>query len=96
MQDHEHDITEKATRKEDIANRLSLGEAMSLPVKGVRVGFDVKWHEDPDGVGIVAYRDHPTGSHWEVTKQGQLIIRDKKKRPIARYRQFVWREVHRA
>lgn len=90
------EVTERETRKDDMSHRIGLDQSLNLPVKGVRVGFDVRWHEDPDGVGIVAYRDHPTGSHWEVTKQGQLIIRDRKKRPIARYRQFVWREVHRA
>lgn len=90
------EVTERETRKDDMSHRIGLDQSLALPVKGVRVGFDVRWHEDPDGVGIVAYRDHPTGSHWEVTKQGQLIIRDRKKRPIARYRQFVWREVHRA
>jgi hypothetical protein len=88
------EITEKTTRKDDITQRMSFDDALHKPIKGVRVGFDIKWHEDPDGTGLVAYRDHPTGSYWEVTKQGQLIIRDKKKKAIARYRQFVWREVH--
>jgi len=55
-------------------------------IKGVRVVYD-------DGGGSVATRDHPTAQRWEVTKHGQLILRDKHRHQVARYRQFVWREV---
>jgi hypothetical protein len=56
-------------------------------IKGVRVVYDVGGGEG------VATRDHPTARRWEVTKHGQLILRDKDRKQIARYRQFVWREV---
>lgn len=56
-------------------------------IKGVRVVYDV------GGGAAVAVRDHPTARRWEVTKRGQLILRDKDRRQVARYRQFVWREV---
>lgn len=56
-------------------------------IKGVRVVYDV------GGGSSVAVRDHPTARRWEVNKHGQLILRDKDRRQIARYRQFVWREV---
>ncbi len=56
-------------------------------IKGVRVVYDV------GGGSSVATRDHPTARRWEVTKHGQLVLRDKDRRQIARYRQFVWREV---
>jgi hypothetical protein len=54
-------------------------------IKGVRVVYDVVG-------GQVATRDHPSATRWEVTKHGQLVLRDKHKQ-VARYRQFVWREV---
>jgi hypothetical protein len=53
----------------------------------VRVVYDV------GGESGVAVRDHPTARRWEVTKHGQLVLLDKRKRQVARYRQFVWREV---
>lgn len=56
-------------------------------IKGVRVVYDV------GGGSEVATRDHPTAQRWEVTKHGQLILRDKNRHQVARYRQFVWREV---
>jgi hypothetical protein len=56
-------------------------------IKGVRVVYDVGGGSD------VAVRDHPTAERWEVTKHGQLVLRDSRKRQVARYRQFVWREV---
>jgi len=72
---------------------MTLAQANETPVKGVRVGFDTRWTDEPDQVGMVAYRDHARGTHWVVTKQGQLIVKDRRKKTIARYRQFVWREV---
>jgi hypothetical protein len=56
-------------------------------IKGVRVVYEV------GGGTAIATRDHPTATRWDVTKQGQLVLRDKNRRQIARYRQFVWREV---
>jgi len=54
-------------------------------IKGVRVVYDVG--------GGIATRDHPTAQRWEVTKHGQLVLRDKHRKQVARYRQFVWRSV---
>lgn len=65
----------------------------SEPIRGVRVGFDVKWTEDPTHAGQVVYRDHPTATHWETTKQQHLILRDRKNKRVGQYRAFVWREV---
>ncbi len=56
-------------------------------VSGIRVSYDV------GGGSKVATRDHPTAVKWEVTKHGQLILRDKHGHQVARYRQFVWRHV---
>ena len=57
-------------------------------IKGVRVVYDVAG----EGAGV-ATRDHPTAQRWEVTKHGQLILRDRHRKQVARYRQFVWRSV---
>jgi len=68
-------------------------EAKGTPIRGIRVGLDIKWTDDPTKIGCVVYRDHPSATHWTKDKQGALILRDRKKRRIAMYRQFVWREV---
>lgn len=61
--------------------------ARGQKIAGVRVTYDV------DGGQSVETRDHPTAMKWEVTKHGQLILRDQSGKQIARYRQFVWRLV---
>ena len=68
-------------------------EAKVTPVRGIRVGFDIRWTDDPTKAGCVVYRDHPSATHWTETKRGELILRNRKNKRIAMYRQFVWREV---
>ncbi len=63
---------------------------------GVIVGYIVRWH-DGDGIqeaGNSAVRIHHTGVSWTVSKHGQLLVRDRKGRQVARYRQFVWTYVY--
>lgn len=74
-------------REEPVITGQSEVTTRRTKIKGVRVVYDV------GGGAAVAVRDHPTARRWEVNKHGQLILRDKDRRQIARYRQFVWREV---
>lgn len=63
-------------------------------MRGVKVAVTVA--QTPDGQDLVSeWRHFPQGRAWRVDKRGQLIVLDAKRRHIARFRQFVWREVFR-
>lgn len=83
----EVDPRRQKQRATPILTGESLPAAPKTRIKGVRVTYDVGGGEE------VATQDHPTARSWSVTKQGQLVLRDDKKRQVARYRQFVWRSV---
>ena len=72
---------------------MTLDEAGRTPVRGVRVGFHLRWSDDPQRAGELVWTDHPTGSSWEETKRGVLVIRDRKRKQVGRYAQFHWQQV---
>ena len=81
-------MTKPKQKQDPVLNDVSVPvKRPKTKIKGVRVVYDVGGGEG------VATRDHPTAQRWEVTKHGQLILRDRHRKQVARYRQFVWREV---
>ena len=73
--------------------RYELGFDDDGKVSEVSLMSPLKTTPKLDGPSEVATRDHPTAQRWEVTKHGQLVLRDKHRKQVARYRQFVWRSV---
>lgn len=73
-------------RRDPVLSGPSEVRPRGTKLKGVRVVYEL-------AEGGAATRDHPTARRWEVTKRGELVLRDRDKRQVARYRQFVWREV---